>query len=305
VRRGGWTTATAIAFATATAVDLGAARAWCRTTTSETKPAQPTDCVTEGMPLFWQRRCQSYSLDTSAGGGLTLAQVRTVVAASFAPWNAVDCGNGPILSITEGMTVTCDHAEYSSNDGNSNTVAFGSDFAAHMYPTDAIALTIVWHDTRTGQIYDVDTIVNEAMGPFVVCPSSGCAPTTSRFDLQNVLTHEAGHFLGLSHTADPNATMFYRADPGETLKRTLEPDDEAGICAAYGGNTLPAECDSTPRHGFDADCAGELPPAMQSQPRDRCGCSTPGRATHPPMLLVSLAAFVAATFSRRRRIRGS
>ncbi len=72
-------------------------------------------------------------------------------------------------------------------------------------------------------------------------------------DLQNTVTHEAGHFLGLAHPceADPgtatangvpvcsghpemtSVTMFPSASPGEISKRTLAPDDVEGVCAIY------------------------------------------------------------------------
>ena len=59
------------------------------------------------------------------------------------------------------------------------------------------------------------------------------------FDVQDIVTHEAGHFQGLGHDTvppiDPNATMYATATPGETKKRTLQPDDLAGIHAAYPG----------------------------------------------------------------------
>lgn len=292
--------AAAVSFVVLTAP--GEADAWCRTTTSDARPVNPTDCVTEGTPLAWRNRCGTFSLDTRAGGGLTLPQVRTAVSASFAAWNAVDCGNGPILDYREGGTVVCDQAEYSSSNGNANIVAFENDFAARMYPTDAIAITVVWHDTRSGQIYDADILVNEAMGPFVNCPDAGCPMSTNSFDLRNVITHEAGHFFGLSHSADSTATMFFRADPAETAKRSLASDDLAGICVAYGDDTVPAECDPTPRHGFDADCMGETPGGSSD---DGCGCSVPGGRSTPSVLGASILGLGLAWLSRRRARRST
>ena len=50
------------------------------------------------------------------------------------------------------------------------------------------------------------------------------------FDLQTILTHEAGHFLGLAHATSETSVMyaFYAQDA-----RELTPDDVAGLCAAY------------------------------------------------------------------------
>ncbi len=49
-------------------------------------------------------------------------------------------------------------------------------------------------------------------------------------DLTTVALHELGHALGLGHTTDPNAVMFAEYSG----KRTLTPDDIAGIQALYG-----------------------------------------------------------------------
>lgn len=279
------------------------AHAWCRTTTDQRTPSTPTECITTGTPLYWSRRCQTFSIDAAAGGGLDANTVRSVVGTSFSAWTAVDCGMGPVFDILAAPDVTCDEAKYNKEGGNANVVAFASDFAARMYPTDAIAVTIVWHNPSTGFVYDADMIVNEAMGPFVNC-GLACGPTETHFDLRNVVTHEAGHFLGLSHSADANATMYYRADPGETSKRSLAQDDIDGLCAIYGAGTLPSSCDPTPRHGFFGTACADSSAASDKG----CGCSLAGRPSEGGYgVLASIAAALAALRLKgsRRRIRGS
>ena len=58
----------------------------------------------------------------------------------------------------------------------------------------------------------------------------------NRFDIQGVMTHEYGHSLGLAHSALPSATMNAFIDPGANsrTKRSIEPDDIAGIQCIYG-----------------------------------------------------------------------
>ena len=54
-------------------------------------------------------------------------------------------------------------------------------------------------------------------------------------DLQNMLTHEVGHSLGLDHTSlDSDATMYANAVPGEVTKRQPKEDDRAGAQYLYG-----------------------------------------------------------------------
>ena len=138
-----------------------------------------------------------------------------------------------------------------------------------------VALTTVLYDPSTGRLFDADMEVNGwdgVAGPL----SSGTASaphgyyfTCDRqpgwpectvydqadcyaFDLQNTVTHEAGHVVGLAHPCgDPGTpacnaelppweivpyaerTMYPSTTLGETSKRALSPDDVAGVCAAY------------------------------------------------------------------------
>ena len=60
-------------------------------------------------------------------------------------------------------------------------------------------------------------------------------------DLENVFAHELGHYLGLAHSTEAEATMFASAVAGETLKRDLAADDVEGLCAAYPPGTPTGE----------------------------------------------------------------
>jgi hypothetical protein len=138
------------------------------------------------------------------------------------------------------------------------------------YERSAAAITTVFYldrkgDPTDGTIIDADIELNNIDFTFVVVPSPPALPPTPRHgtsiaDLENTLTHEIGHLQGLDHTCkdastpanavDQNgmppppcpaignttvteATMYNSATPGETKKRSPEPDDVAGICAAY------------------------------------------------------------------------
>ena len=51
--------------------------------------------------------------------------------------------------------------------------------------------------------------------------------------LGDVLTHELGHFVGLTHSEILNSTMFYESFPGQHI---LALDDVAGVRSVYGSN---------------------------------------------------------------------
>ncbi|XP_026451913.1 metalloendoproteinase 1-MMP-like [Papaver somniferum] len=55
------------------------------------------------------------------------------------------------------------------------------------------------------------------------------------FDLESVATHEIGHLLGLNHSSDQDAVMFWSI-PRRTEKRELSADDVLGVQSLYRPN---------------------------------------------------------------------
>jgi hypothetical protein len=76
-------------------------------------------------------------------------------------------------------------------------------------------------------------------------------------DLLGVLTHEIGHALGLSHSLDPEATMYAEYDDGETWMRTLETDDVQGLWVLYADG-WPEEVDTGSRLACSSTGASAL-----------------------------------------------
>ncbi|MGC4090564.1 MAG: matrixin family metalloprotease [Polyangiaceae bacterium] len=72
------------------------------------------------------------------------------------------------------------------------------------------------------------------------CQSSAKAPSCDggSYDLQNVVTHEVGHFFGLGEDMDDaTATMYYCTSRCETHKRVLTSDDTAVMNVLYAPST--------------------------------------------------------------------
>jgi hypothetical protein len=273
------------------------AHAYCLTTTA--MPLPGNTCVTEGEPLKWPRQCISFSVMNRGEPEPPLERVRTIADVSFSTWTDVTCDGQPVgLDIRQTVELAeCDEPEYNRHAPNANTIMFVFDWHDRGLPLDAFALTLVWHNPRTGTIYDADMQLNETLGRFSDCDES-CPP--GAVDLQNVITHEAGHFLGLGHSEVDDSTMSARATLGETRKRDLTQDDFDGLCALYARYAEPSCEDEefTPNHGFGTKCAPPLD--------DDCSVSAPGArrsaAVVWPSLLV-LAACIRYRSSARKQHR--
>ena len=150
-----------------------------------------------------------------------------------------------------------------------------------------IATTVTTFSASTGQIFDADIEINDAPAAngskftFTTadsppCPPGGPVANCVSIDVQNTVTHEAGHSLGLAHSADSTATMAATAPAGETSKRALHADDLAGICAIY------------PR---GAQTSTSLGGPIRLEPAGGCGCSSEGGLAGAlwPLGLVAIA----------------
>lgn len=272
------------------------AHAWCRMTTSTRRPTPAMPCVfpdpSADPPehyLAWQNPCSAIAFSAAAPSStMRTEEVQAVFMRAIATWEAVECSGVP-LGVDIAMladTSTCTGPLYRDDGGNVNAIMFVTDWGDRMYDASAFAVTTVWHRRSTGEILDVDMEINERRGPYGVCPAGGCVDTRL-VDLQDIVTHELGHYLGLAHSTDPEATMYASAVAGETSKRDLSADDIEGICASYPPGHPDGACDYTPRGGLALDCA------------TGCTVATPGRGGSAPLTIV-MSALVALALARRR-----
>jgi hypothetical protein len=114
----------------------------------------------------------------------------------------------------------------------------------------ALAITIASSDPRTGEMVDADIVFN-GQHDFGLLDATGAATEPVRhtpYDFQNVLTHELGHYLGISHETldDAEATMFHTSSRGETHKRDLASSDRSLISSLYLGADEPADTAAVP-----------------------------------------------------------
>lgn len=290
-----------VGLAVASLFAAGHADAFCRTRTCDPSrercQTDVNDCIVSGLALYWPTSCIGFSVqeDGSRRHRIDATQLEQVATAAFGRWLGADCGGGrrPELDVQSLGLVSCDRAEYNQDHGNANILMFRE----QDWPDDsghALALTTLWFNPKTGAIHDVDIEINGTTREPVTLgnPKEG-------IDLASVLTHEIGHFLGLSHSEDPTSVMrpFYM--PGSDDLRQLRADDVQGICSIYTPERPVQTTSCTPRHGFASDC--------RSKGVDD-GCSiaaaTPGRSGASPVVALGLAAAFGLALGRRRARRG-
>jgi hypothetical protein len=249
-----------------------AVSAYCRTTTCSTCMRDPeTGCSDGGVPLAWANPCVSFSMEESAASGVELETARALMEEAFTSWASVRCPPNalpPSIHVSHAFgTVSCAEPEYNVVGGNANVVMFREDSWPHGASANALAATRVKFDPESGEILDVDMEIN-ALVPLSIDSESAAEQRSLRrvqkgivpgsHDLRSIMLHEAGHFLGLDHSSDPEAVMRPELRELEQVT-TLSPDDVAAICEVYPPERAAPACDPTPRGGFSPQCARPEP----------------------------------------------
>jgi hypothetical protein len=200
---------------------LGAApaSAYCRTTTIR-DVVGVEGCPLEGLPLYWPEQCVGYRLYQDAAGRIPVEQLAPIVARAFARWTNPAEACLPSLVVVA-LTPTSQRIGYDADGANSNLVVFRADAWPHD-PNELEHSTLTYL-VDTGEILDADIEIN------VVEPlySPGALDAV---DLETVLAHGVGHFLGFSHAEAPSI-MEKDFLPGEA--RSLSTDDVQGMCDVY------------------------------------------------------------------------
>lgn len=258
-----------VALAAALVSSASSAQAYCRTTTKSVDPSfvptPDTPCWTEGLPLFWKNRCVGYSMQKDASRSIAFNAAADAMTTAFTRWSAVSCptasGSGQVsIDIRYLGPVACGKVQYNQDVGNANIIVFRDDVWPHNDANNTLGLTTVTYNPQTGEMYDADMEINTAQQAITL----GDPVPPDGFDFSSIVTHEAGHFLGLAHSQDAQATMYAHYKQGSTNMRYLATDDVSAICEVYppdgtratsAGSVAAAACDPTPRHGYSGDCA--------------------------------------------------
>jgi hypothetical protein len=243
------------------------ARAFCREVTETPptgfNPVMVGSCFTTDpeagalLPqLFWRNQCVNFNLNINASPlrNISLNEARSIASQAFSTWTTASCpgGGAPSILATEGPPVSCNGQSQAHN----NPIIFRDTGWTYIDSANAIGYTTLTVDLDTGEILGAEIEINTEFQSIVTTSP----PPSGSFDLQSILTHEAGHFLGLAHSGDMNAVMYAFYHSGSAA---LQPDDVAGICSAYApdgtrntnaGPMAATACQFSPILGYEYIC---------------------------------------------------
>ena len=237
-----------------------------------------------GQNLHWHQNALTVYLDDSLQH--MGPRANEAVMQAFGRWAASD-PRLPDLTFDTGSS-----SAIPAHDGKS-TISYGR-ITAPGHERD-LAITVTYAQEHSGEIVEADIVLNSMYPIGVLTPKAtagdkSTAPSSSkamkdetmdcqnRYDVQNVTTHEVGHFFGLGEDpVEPEAAMFQTIDQCETHKRELSDTDVAAISTLYAESEDPEEAAAGPR-----------------------ACSLGGAAQGPGLAWFS-AAFVGLALLRRRR----
>jgi MYXO-CTERM domain-containing protein len=255
--------------------------------------------------IQWTSHGHSFQIDAQGTPDVPGTAAFDAIRRSFQTWGAVSCSD--LTFPEEPLSTASRKVGYFDMGPNHNLVLFRTRACRTVVPAgDAcrtqggcsnlydcwdqgdgvIASTTTTTKTSTGEIVDTDIEMNDAPKSagaafrFTAVDGPPCLSASDTncvaIDVQNTVTHEAGHTLGLDHPPDhPEATMYASGPSGETSKRIPAQDDINGICAIY------------PRGAASVTCG-----AAAGDPGGGCGCSAaqtgPGAALGMLLLLLQI-----------------
>lgn len=172
-----------------------------------------------GSDVRWARMPVTYAINPDNAPD-ELDDVATVdaIVAAFEAWAEVPAAELWFERLGNTASTTVE------NDSR-NLVYWESDWE---WDPNIVALTSTW-STPQGTLLGFDIRIN------ATAEEDGTPRwTEDNMDLQNAMTHEVGHAIGLDHSPDEfMATMFASTISGERTKRDLHWDDEEGVRYLY------------------------------------------------------------------------
>lgn len=193
-----------------------------------------------GKNLAWASPNITWRLNTTGSDDIDDDSFIPAIEHGFQVWEDV---TGSTLNFTRGADI--DSVDPAPN--STHIVAFDEVNSSGYFPPGSgiVAITPISFNTVNGTILDADILFNGSQFNF----STDGSPGT--FDVQDVLTHEIGHFIGLDHSPQVSGSMWPFVSTTQWLHRSLTADEEAGAVAIATAGTA-AKLTGTIRRAGDS-----------------------------------------------------
>lgn len=260
----------------------------------------------KSLPIQWKNGCTTWRNHSEFPD-----EFLDAVQRSFATWNEV---SGSYFRAYYAGSTDQFGSNYDCNGGkrtNENVVSYVENWPDSLAGSDVVALTSVVYAIDSGEILDADIRMNADHFKWQNITQKGA--DFAVVDVQNIMTHEVGHFLGLEHSTDGNyrgqhsaqeATMFANTYPNETKRRVLDADDKAGVRAIYPVASAPSATCEAPSSLNHASVPDVFDGERYQCAAKGSGCSASYAPVSTPSahwLLWLLALYAARTFAHLRR----
>ncbi len=148
-------------------------------------------------------------------------QAKTAIANSFATWDALVSA----VTLSEDTPTSATRARL---DGQ-NAVLW------KRQSPSTLAVAYVWYYTDTHEVAESDLVFNSRHS-WSYTPYTPTCSSLNSYDVQNIGTHEVGHWMGLDDmygSSNVDLTMYGYGSIGELKKDTLTTGDKNGLNALY------------------------------------------------------------------------
>jgi hypothetical protein len=223
--------------------------AFCRATTcnEEKEPCERDEhqCKKSGAPKVWPRLPIEFRFSAQRPGQLIREEARAAIRAAFYRWSDTLCGpdqRRTSLRFVEREDIPVDKPLVPKAHG---AEPYGIYFRDRGWPYEGkedstLAQTNIEAGKNRGVIDYADIEINTGTKRF------STKEEDEGIDLQAVITHEVGHYIGLDHSDDPTSIMAPsycekagRCEKGKVAARRLAQDDIDAVCMLYPPDGLP------------------------------------------------------------------
>ncbi len=175
-----------------------------------------------GYPRIWNKNTVQYTIAANGSDNITLNQIESSIGAAFASWTDIPC-----------TAINFTFNGFKNFNPNQDIFIRWLETNWDMTVQDAMGVTTNWKLIGAGQgVKKVEIFFNGQ--DFEWTTEGADDPFSNKVDVQAVATHEIGHAIGLNHSRERFATMFFTAFPGQTeAQRKLDEDDKRAACFLY------------------------------------------------------------------------